>query len=203
MKNFTDHIKSLSHDKIDYFLTNSKLDVLHEKIENSSILSGSFNPLHHGHTKLLDYCSNKFDRNKFYEISISNVDKPNINIDDLISRLEKFQKYEKILITKSSKFVEKANLFPNSHFVMGYDTAIRVLDESYLAPDDSLDDLFKIIENKSCKFIVAGRANINTKKFNNLSINEVIYKYRSFFHIIQEKDFRQDISSTEKRRQDN
>ncbi|MBC78319.1 MAG: hypothetical protein CL745_01765 [Chloroflexi bacterium] len=203
MKSFKDHIKSLSHDKIDYFITNSELNIFHEKIDNSVILSGSFNPLHYGHTKLLDYSSNKFDRNKFYEISISNVDKPDINIEDLISRLENFQNDEKIIITRSSRFFEKANLFPNSYFVIGYDTAIRVLDESYLAPDESLDDLFYVIKNKLCKFIVAGRANTTIPKFNNLNLNDVIQKYRTFFYIIEEKEFREDISSTEKRRQDN
>jgi len=203
MKSFTDHIKSLSHGKIDCFITNSNLDILHEKINNSAILSGSFNPLHYGHTKLLDYCSDKFNRKKFYEISISNVDKPDITIKDLISRLEKFQNHEKILITRSSKFVEKAKLFPNSYFVIGYDTAIRILDESYLEPDESLHDLFDLIKNKSCKFIVAGRATATIPKFNNLNINNVIKKYRSCFYIIEEKEFREDISSTEKRRQDN
>jgi len=203
MKNFTDHIKSLNNEKIDYFITDSELNIIHEEIENAAILSGSFNPVHSGHINLLDYCFNKLNKNKFYEISISNVDKPDIDKEDLIGRLEKFQKQEKILITRSPKFVEKATLFPNSYFVIGYDTAIRVLDDSYLEANESLDDLFDVIKEKKCKFIVAGRANVVSSKFENLNLQDLLEKYRNSFEIIGEKDFREDVSSTQKRRQDN
>jgi hypothetical protein len=203
MKNFTNHIKSLSAGKIDYFITDSKFNIFHDQIDNAAILSGSFNPIHYGHKKLLDYCSENFNKNKFYEISISNVDKPNINNKDLITRLEKFQNEEKIIITKSSKFSEKAFLFPNSYFVVGYDTALRILDESYLEINQSLDDLFETIAKKGCKFIVAGRTDVTSPKFDNLNLNHIHDKYRKLFQIIEEKKFRADVSSTEKRRHDN
>ena len=61
MKNFTDHIKSLNNEKIDYFITDSELNIIHEEIENAAILSGSFNPVHSGHINLLDYCFNKLN----------------------------------------------------------------------------------------------------------------------------------------------
>ena len=129
MKSFIDQIKLLSYGESDYFIVDSNLKVLDSVVENASILSGSFNPIHHGHRKLLDYCSKKYDKNKYYEISLLNVDKAEIVSDDLSARLKKLSEDEKIIITKSSKFVEKATLFPNSHFVIGYDTGLRILDE--------------------------------------------------------------------------
>ncbi len=203
MKNFTNHIKSLNDGKIDYFITDSSLSVYHGQINNSVILSGSFNPIHCGHIKLLDYCSDNFNKNKFYEISISNVDKPNIDNKDLVSRLEKFQNEEKIIVTKSSKFLDKAILFPNSYFIVGYDTALRILDESYLGINESLDNLFTVIKKKGCKFIVAGRTDVTGPKFDNLNLKNIHIKYRNLFQIIEEKNFRADISSTEERRHNN
>jgi len=203
MKNFTNHIKSLNDGEIDYFITDSSLSVYNEQINNSVILSGSFNPIHYGHIKLLNYCSDNFNKNKFYEISISNVDKPNIDNKDLVSRLEKFQNEEKIIVTKSSKFLDKAILFPNSYFIVGYDTALRILDESYLDINESLDHLFAVIKKKECKFIVAGRTDVTGPKFDNLKLKNINTKYRDLFQIIEEKNFRADISSTEERRHNN
>ncbi|MBL06762.1 MAG: hypothetical protein CL773_02700 [Chloroflexi bacterium] len=203
MKNFIDQIKLLSYGELDYFITDSNLKVLDHVVDNAAILSGSFNPIHHGHRKLLDYCSKNYDKNKYYEISLFNVDKPEIAGDDLRSRLKKFSKDEKIIITKSSKFIEKAILFPSSYFVIGYDTALRLLDESYLNKGESLDDLFSVIEDKKCKFIVAGRVDVTGKKFDNLKLENISFTYKHLFDLIEEKDFREDVSSTEKRRQDN
>ncbi|MED5283877.1 MAG: hypothetical protein VX552_03230 [Chloroflexota bacterium] len=203
MKSFIDQIKLLSYGESDYFIVDSNLKVLDSVVENASILSGSFNPIHHGHRKLLDYCSKKYDKNKYYEISLLNVDKAEIVSDDLSARLKKFSEDEKIIITKSSKFVEKATLFPNSHFVIGYDTGLRILDESYLNIDESLDDLFSTIDEKKCKFIVAGRVNVTGKEFDNLKLDNLSSKYKNLFELIEEKDFREDVSSTEKRRQNN
>ena len=43
-----------------------------EDINNCVILSGSFNPVHHGHVRLLDHSSSMCNIDKYYEISISN-----------------------------------------------------------------------------------------------------------------------------------
>ena len=203
MKSFIDQIKLLSYGELDYFIVDSNLKVLDCVVENAAILSGSFNPIHYGHRKLLDYCSKKYDKNKYYEISLLNVDKPEIVSDDLSARLKKFNEDEKIIITKSSKFVEKATLFPNSYFVIGYDTGLRILDESYLNKGESLDDLFSLIDQKKCKFIVAGRIDVTGKEFDNLKLENLSFTHKNLFDLIEEKDFREDVSSTEKRRQDN
>ena len=72
MKSFIHHIESLSNEKIDYFITNSDLNIFHEDIENSVILSGSFNPVHDGHMKLLNYSSEKLKMNKYHNPIIYN-----------------------------------------------------------------------------------------------------------------------------------
>jgi hypothetical protein len=202
MKSFIHHIESLSNEKIDYFITNSDLNIFHEDIENSVILSGSFNPVHDGHMKLLNYSSEKLKMNKYYEISLSNVDKDDIQIEELIKRIKKFNTDEKIIISKSSKFIHKSKIFPKSCFIVGYDTAIRILDPSYLSSGESLDDLFNALGKNSCTFLVAGRIDATGSIFENLELNNLDFKYKDYFKIISEKDFRVDVSSTDMRRHD-
>jgi len=202
MKSFTHHIESLSNQKFDYFITDKNLNIFHDDIKNSVILSGSFNPVHDGHIKLLNYSSEILNMNKYYEISISNVDKSDIETEELIKRIKNFKSDEKIIISKSSKFIDKSNIFPKSCFVVGYDTAIRILDHSYLSPGESLDDLFSALDKNGCTFLVAGRIDATESKFENLEINNLNFKYKDYFKIISEDDFRVDASSTDMRRHD-
>ena len=63
--------------------------------------------------------------------------------------------------------------------------------------------MFSTIDEKKCKFIVAGRVNVTGKEFDNLKLDNLSSKYKNLFELIEEKDFREDVSSTEKRRQNN
>ena len=138
------------------------------------------------------------DIDKYYEISLSNVDKPDIDQADLIKRIKNFHSGEKIIISRSSKFTDKSEIYKNSYFVVGYATAVRILDESYLSPGESLDDLFNVLRKNNCSFIVAGRVDVSGPNFDNLDIKDLVY--RDFFRVISEEEFREDISSTDKRR---
>ena len=106
MKNFLKQIERLKNNKINHFIINRKFDVLNNDIIKSIILSGSFNPVHSGHRSLLEYVSNLLNRNKYYEISIMNVDKPALSVEELLSRIPNFSFDEKIIITNSSKFID-------------------------------------------------------------------------------------------------
>ena len=196
MKNFLKQIELLENNEIDHFIINREFTVLNKNIIKSIILSGSFNPIHSGHRSLLEYVSALLDRNKYYEISIMNVDKPSLSIDELLLRIPNFSSDEKIIITNSSKFIDKVKIFPNTCFVVGYDTVVRILDESYLSDNETLDEFLNMVSSRNCFFIVAGRVDENGK-FNNLKSDQIKEKYRSLFMIIGEEDFRSDISSTD------
>ena len=93
-------------------------------------------------------------------------------------------------------------MFPNSYFVIGYDTGLRILDESYLNKGESLDDLFSLIDQKKCKFIVAGRIDVTGKEFDNLKLENLSFTHKNLFDLIEEKILRRRIIYG-KRRQDN
>ena len=172
-------------------LENGRL-IAEEFISKSLILSGSFNPLHNGHIKLLEAAKNMTKLEPFFEISISNVDKRNISLEDLNSRISQFYNIGKILITNSATFEDKSNLFKKSIFAIGYDTAVRILDNKYYEKD--IKESLSNIKKNECSFLVTGRKiNGKYKYLNDLEIEE----YKGLFSIIPEENFRLDISSTE------
>ena len=164
-------------------------------LSNSLILSGSFNPLHEGHIELLNASSKEFKKNPLFEISITNVDKSEINFIDLMDRINQFKSLGNLVITNSAKFEEKSMLFQESIFVIGYDTALRLVDNKYY--NDDFRKSLKIIEKNNCSFLVSGRfINKNYKKPNNINFKGYDY----LFNILSEEKFRIDISSTQLRR---
>ena len=168
-------------------LENGRL-IPEEFISKSLILSGSFNPLHNGHIKLLEAAKNMTKLEPFFEISISNVDKRNISLEDLNSRISQFYNIGKILITNSATFEDKSNLFKKSIFAIGYDTAVRILDNKYYEKD--MKESLSNIKKNECSFLVTGRKiNGKYKYLNDLEIEE----YKGLFSIIPEENFRLDI----------
>ncbi|MBM01998.1 MAG: hypothetical protein CL762_04705 [Chloroflexi bacterium] len=164
-------------------------------LKESTILSGSFNPLHNGHIGLLKTAKNMTKLDAFFEISISNVDKRNINLEDLNSRIKQFRSVGKLLITNSPTFEDKSNIFKKSIFVIGYDTAVRIFDKKYYKKDmhQSLSNIYK----NGCSFLVTGREKDGKYK----SMRDInIEDYKELFSIIPEENFRLDISSTELRK---
>lgn len=189
--NSKEYTQILEGNKKFKILENGRL-ITEEFISKSLILSGSFNPLHNGHIKLLEVSKNMTKLEPFFEISISNVDKRNISLEDLNSRISQFYNIGKILITNSATFEDKSNLFKKSIFAIGYDTAVRILDNKYYEKD--MKESLSNIKKNECSFLVTGRKiNGKYKYLNDLEIEE----YKGLFSIIPEENFRLDISSTE------
>ena len=185
----------LLNNRIKFYSYNDDIKNENYNLNNSIILSGSFNPLHEGHIELLKASSKEFKKNPLYEISIKNVDKSKINFNDLINRINQFKSLGKLVVTNSAKFEEKSNIFKKSIFVIGYDTALRLVDDKYY--NDDFRKSLKIIEKNNCSFLVSGRfINKKYKKPNNINFEEYDY----LFNILSEEKFRIDISSTELRR---
>ena len=177
--------------KIKYLSFDENNKKINFDLNNSVVLSGSFNPLHKGHTGLLIASEKEIVAKSLFEISIFNVDKNQIDFSDLNERINQFRSSGKLIITNSPTFTEKSSIFKKSIFVVGYDTALRLLDKKYYASD--INDAYKEIKKNECSFLVTGRY-IDKKYYDP---NEINYgEFKDFFAILPENKFRLDISST-------
>ncbi len=134
-----------------------------EPIANALLLAGSFRPLHRGHRALLkagwEITGERL--NPCFEISIRNVEKPEIATSDLARRLEQFQcPDDTIVITRAATFVEKARLLPGATFAIGYDTAVRLFDDRFYDSSDSGSPTVAALNelrSLGSSFVVGGR----------------------------------------------
>lgn len=174
-------------------------------VAGKAILSGSFNPIHDGHRQLRRAAEKVLDCQVYYELSVRNVDKPELAADEVSDRVARIDDAP-VLLTRAARFVEKARLFRNCCFVVGYDTAERLLmPEYYEGNVGQRDAAMNALNVAGAKFLVAGRLNMRrpdmgfqTRDHLNLSP-----EVDSMFMNLPEAAFRVDVSSTEIRRSTN
>jgi nicotinamide mononucleotide (NMN) deamidase PncC len=115
-----------------------------------AIYSGSFNPWHEGHQYAFDEAEKVFGKgNVAIEISIANKDKPDIDLIELEKRIKQFplEKFPHLIVTNAPMFQQKAKLFPEKDFVVGYDTFERIEADFCLVYDND----FLIIPRNGAK----------------------------------------------------
>jgi hypothetical protein len=163
-------------------------------VSNATILSGSFNPLHDGHRALLHTAINVTGKPGYFELSVINVDKPTIPYQVVRQRATQFGT-PSLLLSRAPRFIDKAQLMPGSTFVLGYDTAIRLLERKYYV-NGNIDEMFRQIANTGCSFLVAGRR-MEGQPFQLFDVDSVPKQWRQLFETLDESTFRYDISSSQ------
>jgi cytidyltransferase-like protein len=161
------------------------------------LFPGSFNPLHDGHRILADRAAQHFGQPVTFELSIANVDKPTLTPAEVQRRVAQF--HAPLCITAAPLFVRKAALFPGTVFVLGADTALRLLDATYYPTgEQGLWDALMFIQAQGCRFFVGGRRGADGTfiEVAHLALPRV---FRPLFTGLREAQFRVDLSSTELR----
>jgi len=183
----------LVDNKIDFVSSSNSIPEL--------IFPGSFNPFHSGHQSMSELAEKKTGLGLAYEICIQNADKPPLSYHEIEKTLNQFNHGHEWVLTKAGKFTDKAELFPNSVFIIGTDTLTRILDEKfYLNRQDMLNQL-DLFNSHNINFLVFGRKIKNSFiSLESVSIPEHIAKRFSGFG---EEIFRDDISSTLIRKEEN
>ncbi len=156
------------------------------------ILAGSFNPAHEGHIRLRDAADRFAGLSTNFEISVTNADKPPLSEAEILVRVQQFER--PILLTNAPVFVRKAELFPDSTFVVGYDTAERILHPRYYGDIAGLNAALAAIRNLGCRFLVAAR--VTRGLLRRRPELEIPVGFETMFEPLPETEFREDISST-------
>lgn len=165
------------------------------------IYSGAFNPLHHGHLALAQTAADFLGQPVSFELPLVNADKAPLSVAEAQRRLAQFSGIGPVLLSRAPLFNQKAQLYPHSWFVIGVDTAVRLVNTRFYNDDPAqMQVAFKEIRRAGCQFLVAGR--LQDDRFLTLADVSVPAGYQELFTALPEEQFRVDVSSTEIRDQD-
>jgi len=166
-----------------------------------AIVSGAFHPVHEGHLGLARVASERTGLPALFELPLVNAEKAPIELLEARRRAHQFAGKGSLALTRSPLFAEKAKLFPGSVFVVGVDTAERILEPRFY--DGSLPRVVAALEEveaHGCRFLVAGREG-RSGVFRTLDDVQVPEAAKAVvgrvFEGLPEEVFRRDVSSTE------
>jgi hypothetical protein len=161
------------------------------------LLPGSFNPVHAGHVLLGRVAEELRQQPMAFELSVTNVDKPPLAVDTVRRRLAQFAWKSPVELTRAPTFVEKSRLFPKATFVIGADTAERVVALKYYGNDKvRMHAALEEIAVSGNSFLVAVRRDA-AGRVRALGDVPVPRRYADLFSEIPEHRFRLDTSSSE------
>ena len=161
------------------------------------LLPGSFNPVHAGHVLLARIAEELRQQPLAFEISVTNVDKPPLEGETVKQRLAQFAWKSPVELTRAPTFLEKSRLFPTTTFVIGVDTAERLVAPKYYGDDElRMHVALEEIAKSGSSFLVAVRID-PAGRVRALSDVPVPRRYADLFSEIPEQRFRLDTSSSE------
>ena len=176
-------------------LNNEVNYVSSSKSKPELIFPGSFNPLHEEHIRMGDLAEKKTGMQTTFEICAKNADKPPLTFQEIKRTLDQFDENDSWVMTSAGRFSEKAEMFPNSVFIIGADTLLRVFDEKFYSSNKDMNEHVERFNDHNIHFLVFGRK--VDDKFISLEDINIPSKIRSRCTGFNEGSFRDDISSTE------
>ena len=164
------------------------------------LLPGSFNPVHEGHTTLARIAEEFTQQPASFEISVTNVDKPPLTAETIRQRVLQFAGKAAVELTRAPTFLEKSRLFRATTFVIGADTAERLVAPRYYGNDPArMNGALEEIGSGGGRFLVAVRidAEGRVRTLRDIAIPP---RFSDLFTEIPESRFRMDTSSSAIRR---
>lgn len=165
-----------------------------------AIMSGNFHPVHEGHFELARVAAEHTGREVVFELPLQNAEKGEVPLLEARRRAAQFADKFPLLLTRAPLFAQKAALFPDTLFVVGADTAVRVVDPAFYGDSEAnMRKALETIRAEGGRFLVAGRR--VKGEFLTLAGIDVPTGFESLFEGLPEDVFRADISSSDLRRE--
>jgi hypothetical protein len=162
-----------------------------------ALLSGAFNPLHQGHEGMLTATAELTGLPVAFELAVVNADKGALAHNEVVRRAGQFSGRYTLLLSRAPLFVQKAHLYPGRLFILGYDTAARLVAPRYYGGEAGMLAALGVLRDTGCGFLVAGR--LSEGRFYTLADLPIPASFATLFTPIPEANFRADVSSTELR----
>ena len=109
------------------------------------LMSGSYNPLHHGHLKLTRTIEDMTGKRVVFEIPNTHPDKGRIPDTEMMRRADQFLMFAPVLLTDNAPlFIDKARRYPGVPMVIGADVMQGILDTRHYG--GSLKNLFDVLD---------------------------------------------------------
>jgi hypothetical protein len=158
------------------------------------LVPGSFNPLHEGHLGLARAAERLAGTPPAFELSVVNVEKAPLDEAEVLRRAAQFAGVADLWLTQAPTFLDKARLFGGATFVVGADTAARVVQPRFYPGDEAMRRALQELRERGCRFLVAGR--VAGGEFVTLDRLAIPPEFAGLFEAIAESEFRADVSST-------
>ena len=165
-----------------------------------ALFPGAFNPLHVGHRRMAALAARRLDVPVAFEISILNADKPPLDYTEMERRLAGFSPGETIWFSRAMTFERKSELFGGVTFIVGADTIRRIAEVRYYGDAAARQAAFDRMASRGCRFLVFGRA--LGEGFHGLGDLDLPDALSTLCEGVPAEEFREDISSTELRREE-
>ena len=165
------------------------------------ILPGSFRPLHAGHRRMAELAAELVGEPCTYELSLFHPAKPPLDYLSIADRVGRFAGVGGwLLLTDAPTYLEKARLFPGSTFVVGHDTALRIIEPRWYGGVAGRDAMLDELEALGTRLLVFGRVDatgrfrdLDADTFDNPRVTQFVARTT---RIVAETQFRSDLSST-------
>ncbi len=163
-----------------------------------NIFAGSFDPLHHGHLRMIELAQARLAGSIALEIAVQNVEKAPLDYREIEKRLGSIEKVipgQAVWLTRATRFIDKAQLFPNTTFLVGADTLRRIGEQKYYGDNHSiLMEILRQITYCGSRFLVFARPwKGGVENLQSLTIPDML---RTLCESVSEEEFCDDISST-------